>query len=217
MRCAPSIRFLIAASALAVIPAACKSDGRTLREPGPDQTQSVYTPSTTSTVVDQLLPGNAVIDTNPPLTFALNLPWANGGTIDPRYSCHGLDAQPSFSWLGAPAEAVEMALVVSDVDAGNFVHWIIAGLDPKDPLVNENSVPISAIEGLNGFSTASDPVVGWRGPCPPAGAAHTYRFTLYALDQQIELPTGSAAADLLAVIESSAISTVTVDGRFETP
>jgi Raf kinase inhibitor-like YbhB/YbcL family protein len=201
---------------LTVIAAGCKSDGRTLREPATDQTQSVYTPSTTTTIAGQTTP-TALATTTPTLPFTLNLPWLNGATIDTRFTCNGIDAQPRFGWLGAPAGAAEMALVVSDVNAGNFVHWIITGLDPADSLLDENEVPIGAIEGENGFNTAAKPDIGWRGPCPPAGVPHTYRFTLYALDQQVELPTGSPAADLLAVIEASAIGVTQVDGIYQTP
>lgn len=196
---------------------ACSSDGRYLREPRPDQTQSVYTPSTTTTIVGQVVPEIPAIETTPQLAFVLVMPWLNDGVIDARYTCTGGEVQPQFSWYGAPAGTVEMALVVSDVDASNFVHWIIAGLDPNDPLVAENEVPLGAIEGQNGFSTAAQTDVGWRGPCPPAGSSHTYRATLYALDQQVELPTGSPAADLLAVIEGSALQAAQVDGVYPTP
>ncbi|MEO7398733.1 MAG: YbhB/YbcL family Raf kinase inhibitor-like protein, partial [Ilumatobacteraceae bacterium] len=60
----------------------------------------------------------------------------------------------------------------------------------------ENSTPVSAIEDD----------VGWRGPCPPAGTTHHYRFTLYALAEHIELPTGSTAADLRAAIDATSLS-----------
>ncbi|MEO7397632.1 MAG: YbhB/YbcL family Raf kinase inhibitor-like protein, partial [Ilumatobacteraceae bacterium] len=185
--------------------AACNSDGRTLRPAGPDQTASVYTTTTTTTAIapdlDDIAPTNIDATTVLPsvstniedpaldatdLAFVLNVPWEDGGIIDPRYTCDGADIQPGFSWLGTPADAVEMALVVIDIDADNFVHWVIAGLDPTNPFVEENSTPVSAIEDDE----------GWRGPCPPTGTTHHYRFTLYALAEHIELPSGSTAADL---------------------
>lgn len=219
---------------------ACNDDGRTLREPGPDQTASVYTTTTSSTVAGDVVADPGSLDPaleTPALAFVLNLPWADGGTIDPRYTCDGADIQPGVSWLGAPADAVEMALVVTDTDAGDFVHWVIAGLDPLDPFLGENSVPVSAIEGTNDFEgapsrpvdvtttvgssvagdsagttttatagLADDAAIGWRGPCPPAGESHSYLFSLYALGQAIELPTGSSAADLQAAIDAVALS-----------
>ena len=195
---------------------ACNSDGRTLRPADSSQTESVYTPTTTTTIPGASVPAVAPAESTE-VSFQLVLPWVDGGTIDPRYTCNGDDVQPQVSWFGAPADAVEMALVVIDTDANNFVHWIVGGLDPKDPMIGENQVPVGAIEGANGFSTAAAPVVGWRGPCPPAGTAHHYQFTLYALDQQIELPTGSSAADMQAVIDASSIAAAQVVGVYQTP
>ena len=95
--------------------------------------------------------------------------------------------------------------------------WVIAGLDPKNPLLGEGDVPVGAIEGQNGFSTAASQSIGWRGPCPPAGSTHHYEFTLYALSQQVELPTGSAAADLQAVIDGATLAATSVTGIFPGP
>ena len=113
--------------------------------------------------------------------------------------------------------AVEIALVVTDTDANDFVHWVVAGLDPKNPSIAEGSVPVGAIEGANGFSTAAAPSVGWNGPCPPKGSTHHYRFTLYALDQQIELPTGSPASDLMSAIDLSSIEAAQITGVYTSP
>ena len=212
MRRSRSTCLLLGCSALAIVGlAACNSDGRTLRPAGPGQNQSVYTPTTTTSPAGDAFDTvngaiGATTTTVAALPFSLSLPWADGAQIDARYTCNGADVQPQVGWLGAPPEAVEMALVVTDTDAGGFVHWVITGLDPFDPLIPENSVPLGAIQGLNGFSTAGTPVVGWRGPCPPAGSTHHYRFTLYALDQQVELPDGSPAADLMAVIDATSIA-----------
>ena len=211
----------IAAASLA----ACNSDGRTLREAKPYQTQSVYTPTTTTVPATTLAPFDSKIGTLSTSTtvattrvpFRLELPWSDGGTIDARFTCNGADVHPQIDWVGAPADAVEMALVVTDTDANDFVHWVIAGLDPNDPLVGEGDVPVGAIEGQNDFGTETAPAVGWRGPCPPAGSMHHYAFTLYALDQQVELPTGSPSADLLSVITSSLISVAEVTGVYTAP
>ena len=233
--------FIAAAAVAAAGLVACKSDGRTLRPATPDQDQSVYTTSTTvaSTAAfsnatasnagagglgSSDLGGSIAIGGTPgssadsaALPFILNLPFQDGGAIDAKFTCNGLDVHPQVSWLGAPAAAVEMALVVRDTDASDFVHWIIAGLDPKNPLVPEGTVPVGAVESLNGFSTAAKPSVGWKGPCPPAGAVHHYEFTLYALDQQIELPSGSSAADLQAAIDASAIQATSLTGVYPGP
>ena len=204
---------------------ACRSDGRTLRPALPSQNGSVFTASTTTTVVDdavqpsssQALPGDTSDTGATDLAFTLTLPWANGGVIDNRYTCNGENVSPALGWLGAPPNAVDIALVVTDTDANDFVHWVIAGLDPKNPSLAEGSVPIGAIQGTNGFSTAATPTIGWSGPCPPKGSTHHYRFTLYAFDQQIELPTGSSASDLLSAIDLSSVQAAEITGIYSSP
>jgi Raf kinase inhibitor-like YbhB/YbcL family protein len=201
---------------LATVLVACNSDGRTLRPAGPTQTQSVYTATTTT--VPTTLVGDVISPvTTAALAFQLQLPFADGAPMDARFTCNGANVHPQVSWLGAPATAVEMALVVTDIDAGDFVHWIIAGLDPFNSQIGEGDVPVGAIEGQNGFSTATVPSIGWSGPCPPAGVTHNYRFTLYALDQQVELATGSSAADMQSIIDASAIGAAQVTGTYATP
>ncbi len=209
-------------SGLLLLVGACNSDGRTMREARPDQTASVYTtttsstttPSTiTATIVDDLassLPGSSVAGAEvPDVTFELNMPWEDGGVINSRYTCDGPDIQPAFSWEGAPTDAVDMAMVVVDVDTNEFVHWTVAGLDPVAEFVGENAVPPSAIEGTNSFSE-----VGWRGPCPPAGTTHRYLFTLYALSANILLPTGSSAEDLQLAIDAVSLSVAQQAGAY---
>jgi Raf kinase inhibitor-like YbhB/YbcL family protein len=199
----------------------CNDDGRTLRDAKPDQTQTIYTASTTTTVVATTGAGASIgVGTTTTVarsSFVLTLPWADGATIDARFTCAGDDVQPAVSWSGTPDGTKEIALVVRDLDADDFVHWAIAGIDPALGAIAESQAPVGAIEAANDFSSANQHVVGWCGPCPPAGAAHTYQTTLYALDQAIELPTGAAADDLVAAIEGSAFESVSVTGTYRTP
>jgi hypothetical protein len=213
----PVVGCLLALVALG----ACRNDGRTLRPADPSQNASVFTPSTTSTLAgDSVQPVASDLNNEidlPEISFVLQTPWADGGVIDTRYTCNGEGISPAITWIGAPAEAVSMALVVADTDSNDFVNWVIAGLDPKDPGLTEGIVPVDAIEGTNGFSTPDSPSIGWKEPCPPKGATHHYRFTLYALDQQIDLPTGAPGEDLISIIDSTSIQAAQVIGVYTTP
>ena len=103
--------------------------------------------------------------------------------IDARFTCDGDDVSPPLSWTGAPAGTVELALLVTDDDADGFVHWAVAGIAPASGRCVEGAGPPGAVAGAERLRRA-----GWSGPCPPAGSPHTYRFTLYALNQQAEVP-----------------------------
>jgi len=194
--------------------AACAGDdGRQLPPAGPDQTRSILTtttlaPSSTDASLTSEVDAGA-LTTNASAELALTLPWGDDDVIDTRYTCAGEDISPAVSWANVPEGTVEVAIVMTDSDASGFVHWLLAGLDPALGSVAEGSVPPGAIEATNSFGT-----VGYRGPCPPPDTSHTYVVEVFAIGQQIELATGTPASDLIAAIESAAISVRSLGGRY---
>lgn len=201
---------------------ACRSDGRTLRPANPSQNASVFTASTTTTLVDDSLQPSGSDESSadlPAEDFTLHSAAVvtDGDFINARFTCSGDGISPSFGWTAVPAETVSLALVVTDLDSNDFVHWVIANISPSTFGVPEGEVPVGAIEGTNGASTAAVPSVGWTPPCPPKGATHHYRFTLYALDQQVDLPTGSPSADIMTVIDNSSLLAAQLTGVYTTP
>ena len=115
-------------------------------------------------------------------------------------------------WTAPPAGTVELALLVTDDDADGFVHWAVAGIPPSSGEIGEGAQITGAIEGVNDFGQP-----GWGGPCPPAGAPHTYRFSLYALSQQAELPDGFTGAELPAIAGPAALAVAESTGTYATP
>lgn len=198
---------------LAVTAVACSSDdGRQLPPAGPDQTRSILTtttvppPSTDASLASEVDDGAL---TSSSAELALTLPWGDDAVIDTRFTCAGEDVSPTVTWANVPEGTVEVAIVMTDPDAEGFVHWVVAGLDPALGTVPEGSVPAGAIEATNSFGS-----VGYRGPCPPPDTSHSYVVEVFAVGQQIELPTGTPASDLISAIEASAISVRSLGGRF---
>jgi Raf kinase inhibitor-like YbhB/YbcL family protein len=136
------------------------------------------------------------------------LPWAEGAAIDPKYTCDGGDVSPLITWTAPPAGTVEMALLMVD-ESADYIHWAVAGIPPIAGQKPEGTPFTGAIEGTNSFGN-----VGYQGPCPPAGAAHTYRFTLYALSQQAELPADFTGQDLESVAGPAALTVADVSGTY---
>ena len=197
--------LVLAATALS----ACSSDGRDMRPPRPDQSQSII--ETTIGPVPELGGFDAPIVTDPTLAFALSLPWSAGGPVPADYTCSGSDVSPPLVWSGVPVDTASIAIVVTDLDASAadgrpFVHWIVANIPPSVTAVPTGGSIAGSIEAENDFSTAENPRAGWGGPCPPAGETHTYSFEVRALDQFVELPDGSPAADLLAAIDGATVA-----------
>ncbi|MFM7488745.1 MAG: YbhB/YbcL family Raf kinase inhibitor-like protein [Actinomycetota bacterium] len=192
---------------------ACSTDGREMRPPRPDQSQTII--ESTLAPVAELSGFDASIAPAP--TFALTLPWSKGGPIPADYTCGGSDVSPPLVWSGVPVDTASLAIVVTDLDATTadgqpFVHWIVANIPPSITAVPTGGTIAGSIEALNDFTTAEAPRSGWSGPCPPLGATHTYSFEVRALDQFIELSNDSPAADLLAAIDAATVATASGTG-----
>jgi len=137
---------------------------------------------------------------------------ASGGSlrIPPKYTCDGIDVSPPLQWnvqfgnwagggTGATtpnADSVpEFAIVVTDPDAGGFVHWVGARIPSTDTGLDEGAGDPNAgnglLQGKNGFGS-----IGYRGPCPPAGTTHRYHFALYAFATAPDLSDAPTADEV---------------------
>jgi Raf kinase inhibitor-like YbhB/YbcL family protein len=135
-----------------------------------------------------------------------------GGRIPREHSCDGDDAPPELLWSGVPSGVVALALTCEDPDApsGTFVHWVVWGIDPSRGRIGADDGP-GIRHGRNGFGNS-----GYGGPCPPPGhGPHRYEFTLYALDQSIELESGSTIEELRSAIDGHVRATATLMGTYE--
>lgn len=135
--------------------------------------------------------------------------WRDGAEISPRHTCEGADVSPALTWTGVPDGTLEVAITVIDEQAAGFVHWVVTGIDPAAVSMLEGELPPGAIEHGNGFGGT-----GWAGPCPPEGAAHTYRFTVHALDQRLAGVGGEEPSAAVALIEGLALASTSVTGTF---
>lgn len=141
----------------------------------------------------------------------LAAPWVDGGAITGEYSCDGEDQTPVITWTAPPEGTSELAFAVTDDDADGFVHWLVIGLPADAGSLGGDAAVVDGAEADNDFGN-----VGWGGPCPPAGdGIHHYRFVLYALDQQLEQPADTPAADLLTAVQAASFGSATIMGTFE--
>lgn len=190
-------RWLLAG--LVVGGAACSADdGRQLPAPTAEQ----LTTTTTSDPPTMDGSGGGGL-----LEPALTSPdFADGGAIPAEHSCEG--PSPALSWTGLP-EAAELAVVVLDIDAQDFVHWIVTGVDPVIVGLGQGSAPEGAVEHGNDHGT-----VGWWGPCPPPGPLHRYVFTVYALAQPLVVDPATPPRDAAALIDTTAFASASLTGTF---
>jgi Raf kinase inhibitor-like YbhB/YbcL family protein len=156
----------------------------------------------------------------------------DGQPIPDDYSMYGKNVSPALSWTGAPAGTQQFAVICNDPDApmpGGFSHWVIyripataKGLPEGLPAVTSVTAPglSGAIQGLNGFAafarrggTPAEP--GYNGPRPPAGPAHHYHFTVYALDAALDLQPGLDRNALLKAMQGHIIGQGEIVGLYQ--
>mgnify|MGYP003641952040 CR=1 FL=1 len=128
------------------------------------------------------------------------------------YTCDGKDISPALSWAGAPEKAASFALVMKDIDApkGPLYHWVVYNIaKTAQELPEAAPLPAGASVAVNSFDKPS-----YSGPCPPKGAAHTYVFTLYALDSKLTLPKDADATTTLSALKSHIIGQADITGVY---
>ena len=137
--------------------------------------------------------------------------FSDGGSIPREHTCDGRDASLPLAWTDAPADAVTLALVMDDPDAGGFVHWVVfnvtASASGSLP-AGFSASPDAPPQGRNGFGRT-----GYGGPCPPSGT-HRYALRLLALDAVLPLAGTPNAAQLLAVADGHVLAEAHLSGTY---
>jgi Raf kinase inhibitor-like YbhB/YbcL family protein len=129
-----------------------------------------------------------------PLTMSVTSPDFTGNVIPPSFTCQGAgQSGPSIFWSGAPAGTKSIALVVDDAAApiSPRVYWLVYDINydinsSTTDLTLGKAPPHARVAQNSAGKAAYDP------PCP-GGSAHSYRFTVYALNTFFgsALPDGS--------------------------
>ncbi len=175
-------------------------DGRTLRAPSADQTTTTVATSqpTAAAGVDagSATGDEATATTIEPLRMS-SAAIPEGGEIPADHTCRGSDVSPPLQWTAVPEGTAELAVVVRDIDAEGFVHWVITGIPPDATGLAEGTPTAGAVEATNDFGRP-----GWAGPCPPSGT-HNYEVQLYALAQASGVTEGQAGAAAAAQVEAT--------------
>lgn len=95
----------------------------------------------------------------------------------------GDNISPPFTWRDIPAETVELAIVMEDIDAPMprpVVHMIAYGISPDRTGMAEGALADGAKDVLFGKSTLG--TLGYSGPRPlSAHGRHRYAFYILAL------------------------------------
>jgi hypothetical protein len=165
-----------------------------MQAPGPGVTGPPRRAESTTTTVASM--NSLVTSTVMTLTSSA---FAPGDEIATLYTCDGEGTAPPLSWTNVPPGTVELALTITDPDAGGYVHWVVAGLPATTQAIGGAGLPAGAVELASSAGTNA-----YAPPCPPPGESHGYDFTLYALSTPSGLTASSPTADALIKLASEA-------------
>lgn len=181
----------------ALLLASCSRDGREMKPPTADQTESI---AVATTIAESVAPVQE---------FTIAAPWQDGAPLDVQFTCDGSRLSPSFNLAGFPEGTVTWGLSIVDQTAANAVHWVAANIDPAITQVDAGVVPAGAVQSLNRINK-----VGYAAPCPKAGEPHTYILTVYAVSQQLEVTDGMDAETMLTSLEAGSLSITSTSFTF---
>jgi hypothetical protein len=132
-----------------------------------------------------------------------------GGNIPSKFSCDGANTSPPLQISDVPPETKSVVLIVDDPDApsGLFTHWAVWNISPQTSTIAEGNAP-KGVHGTNDFGKS-----GYGGPCPPSGT-HRYYFRIFALDRELDLPSGAKRSQLDAAMKGHVIAQGELMGRY---
>lgn len=149
--------------------------------------------------------------------LVLSPAFLEGDRIPTKYTCQGQDISPPLAWGEPPVGTQSFALIVDDPDApgGVFTHWVLLNI-PSDSrqlpeaVPTQTQLPSGALQGKNDFGR-----IGYGGPRPPPGRPQRYRFTLYALDQPLDLKAGVFKQQLIGAMQGHILAQGQLTGIYQ--
>lgn len=120
----------------------------------------------------------------------------------PTHTCYGENLSPLIRLKGLSAVSVAvMVFNPFEKSCCSFTPWTCWNLPPLPvipagiPKKGTTNTPVAAVQGITDCG-----MIGYTGPCPPAGSMIRYQFRVYGLDTMLNLPAGSDKHALIAAM-----------------
>ncbi len=142
----------------------------------------------------------------------------NGDKFPIENTGRGRDISPEFVIKNLSPSAKTIAITLEDIQHPlfkSFTHWLIWNIPAAEKITGAipggKTVPSlgNARQGIG---------YGWykyAGPKPPKGQQHLYRFTVYALDSEIELSILPTKENFIKKAERHIIQQGNIVGKYE--
>ncbi|CAA6808071.1 MAG: Phospholipid-binding protein [uncultured Sulfurovum sp.] len=136
------------------------------------------------------------------------------------FGCSGENKSPHLQWSNVPKGTKSFAITVYDPDAptgSGWWHWLVVNIPVTTNSIitdasNTKKLPKGAIETVNDYGS-----LNFGGACPPkADKAHSYVFTVYALDvEKLEVTEKSDSALVGYMINQHLIQKATMVSYYQ--
>jgi Raf kinase inhibitor-like YbhB/YbcL family protein len=152
------------------------------------------------------------------MSFQLNSAFTHGELIPAKYTCDGENISPPLYWSNPPSGTQNYALIVDDPDTptGEWVHWVLYNIPRASSALPESVPPDAELPDGSKHGQNSWGNLGYGGPCPPSGT-HRYYFKLYALDNMLDMPTGSTKIELKKAMSGHILGRSFLMGLYSKP
>ncbi len=141
----------------------------------------------------------------------------NGSKFPIEYTGRGQDISPEFVIKNLSPNAKTLAVTLEDLShpIKDFTHWIIWNIPAADRI--KGNIPAGRIVPAlgNACQGMGYGVHRYAGPKPPKGKKHTYRFTVYSLDCEMNISADSMKGSFLKKAEKHIIQKGSIVGNFE--
>lgn len=140
------------------------------------------------------------------------------------YTClaeGGVGVSPPLNWFNVPKDTASFAITLTNMDnhpargLDDEAFWVIWNI-PGNATELAQGVPAGGeLPGGRRQATLGR-TVGYRPPCPPPGTGPLhYVFTLYALDQMLDVPAAASRAEFTKALDGHIVGSTILLGYFE--
>ena len=145
----------------------------------------------------------------------VSCPGIVNGRFLPDHTGRGRDLSPELVLENLSPEAAALAVTLEDMShpIKGFTNWVAWNLPVADRI--PGAIPAGRTVPGGGAQGVAYGLHRYAGPKPPRRTRHTYRFTVYALDRPLELPSRAGKRAFLRAAQGRVLQSGSVSGQFE--